>query len=234
MKKMLKILFVLSSLVFFFANRTYAYTIDDVAEHNTEDDCWVIYDDGVYDITDYLNDHDRYLDIREWCGMNMTEAFETKDGLGIDHRTSSYALLETFKIGDIEEEVVTETNSSSNSKGESISTEEENTEHSNVYNLWVPLLLTILIYWGSYYICGKSNLKKFNGFWNTVLLLTLLIPSLGFGIFMILRYSYPNLWNIGFNFMYWHVELSIVMGVLGISHLIQRFRVYKLQLKKNI
>jgi cytochrome b involved in lipid metabolism len=238
MKKVLLITLFLISFTLLSFGKIFAYTADDVAQHNTEDDCWVIYDNGIYDITNYLDDHDRYLDIREWCGTDMTEAFETKDDTGRDHKDSSYALLETFKIGDIEEEIVAKTDDTGNSEEELISTDDTNKEESedkisNPYNLWIPLLLSLTIYWGSYFIYGKPNLKKFNGFWNTVLLLSLLIPSLGFGIFMILRYSYPELWNINFDFMYWHVELSIVMGTLGISHLILRFKVYKLQLKKN-
>ena len=232
MKKVLLITLFLISFTLLSFGKIFAYTADDVAQHNTEDDCWVIYDNGIYDITNYLDDHDRYLDIREWCGTDMTEAFETKDETGRDHKDSSYALLETFKIGDIEEETNASNNEENLISAEEM-IEEENTEYTNVYNLWIPLFLTLAVYWVSYYAYGKSHLKSFNGFWNTVLLLSLLIPSLGFGIFMILRYSYPSLWNIGFDFMYWHVELSIVMGTLGISHLILRFKVYKLQLKKN-
>lgn len=223
----------------FIPSLSYAYTVEDIAQHDTEDDCWMIYDNGVYDLTNYLDDHDRYLDIREWCGGDITEAFETKDGISQDHRSSSYALLEEFRIGDIEttnntDEVTTEGESSlisENTEDKAIDITDE--ENSNPYNLLIPLLLSLFIYWGSYYIYGRFNLKKFNGFWNTVLLLTLVIPSFGFGVFMILRYSFNHLWNINFDFMYWHVELSIAMGALGISHLIQRWKMYILQLKKG-
>jgi len=34
------------------------------------------------------------------------------------------------------------------------------------------------------------------------------------------------LYNIDFEFMYWHVELSLVMGAVAISHFIQRIVVY--------
>ena len=243
MKKYLIPLFV---LFFFplFVSSIYAYTEEEVGEHNTENDCWVIYDSGVYDITNYVNDHDRYLDIREWCGINMTEDFETKDSTARDHKSSSYTLLETFYIGDLEQSTTTVTDTSTattdsttsvtDSSSETTSTTSENTNKtSNPYNILIPLFLSLVLYWGSYWIYGKSNVAKFNGFWNTVLLLTLLIPSFAFGIFMILRYSFNNLWNIEFDFMYWHVELSIVMSVLGFSHLVQRWKMYTLQLKKK-
>ena len=33
------------------------YTIDEVNEHNTNDSCWIIINNHVYDITDFLDTH---------------------------------------------------------------------------------------------------------------------------------------------------------------------------------
>jgi hypothetical protein len=169
----------------------------------------------------------------------MTIDFETKAGIGEDHKGSSYQLLSQYYIGELisisgEETVAVEEITST----EEPSLAEENSQEilnsdipsSSPYELILPLILTLLFYWIPYFFI--KNKRKFNAFWNTILLLTLLIPSLGFGVFMILRYQFPNLYNIDFDFMYWHVELSIVMGVLGISHLIQRLKMYLVQFKK--
>lgn len=101
------------------------------------------------------------------------------------------------------------------------------------YNLLIPLLSSIVLYVLFFIISGSSLGKKyrllsrrtFNFFWNTVLLLSL-IPAFGFGIFMMLRYRFPSLYEIDFRFMYWHVELSVVMGIVSIMHFIQRWRQY--------
>jgi hypothetical protein len=190
----------------------------------------MIYGDRVYDFTDYISSHDRFMDIREWCGLDMTEDFETKAGIGRDHRESTYAMLDSYYIGDLVVESI-EPESIVMEDISEVSEQDDIEGFSNPYNLLVPLVLTSLIYWSSYFVF-KKKLKKFNAFWNTVLLLTLLVPSFGFGIFMMLRYRFRDLYNLDFDVMYWHVELSVVMGVIAISHLIQRFKQYLVQLRK--
>lgn len=240
---------LVSIFLFLLPSRVYAvnqYTAEDVSSHSRPSDCWMIYDGGVYDITSYVSTHDKYMDIREWCGIDMTEDFETKAGAGDDHKASTYSMLNAYYIGDILAESVipvppavdvvipTENDDDEEDDQVVIAPPVNDTKErvsTNPYNLLVPLVLTVLIYWVSYFVF-KRKLKKFNAFWNTVLLLTLVIPSFGFGVFMMLRYSFPNLYNMKFDFMYWHVELSVVMGTLAISHLIQRLRLYIVQLKK--
>jgi cytochrome b involved in lipid metabolism len=208
--------------------KAYAYTTEDVAQHNTVGDCWMIYDNGVYDLTSYIKMHDRYMDISSRCGLDMTNDFETKAGTGRDHKNSSYSLLESFKIGEITKV------SSSDTTNETVNTTDtkvtEETNNNSPYNLLIPVLVTSFVYWLSYVLFFKKNRKNFNGFWNTILLLSFVIPSFGFGIFMMLRYSFKDLYNIDFDFMYWHVELSVVMGVLAINHILQRFSLYLIQL----
>ncbi len=229
----------------FFVTQAYAqttYTIDTISEHNTEKDCWMIFENNVYDLTTYIQNHDRFMDIREWCGKDMTVDFKTKAGEGVDHRASTYSLLENYLIGTVGENKTNTTANDTtsvvneNKSGDTIPTTVDSSEtvKTNPYNLLLPVLLTTIAYWGSYILVKKKvfTLIKFNAFWNTILFLTLLIPSLGFGIFMMLRYQFTNLWDIDFDFMYWHVEISLIMGVLGINHLIQRLNIYINQITK--
>jgi L-lactate dehydrogenase (cytochrome) len=33
------------------------YSLEQVSHHNSKDDCWIVIDDGVYDITDFIPIH---------------------------------------------------------------------------------------------------------------------------------------------------------------------------------
>ena len=235
----MKLLMVLLLLPILFLQNIYAYTLDEVYTHNTPTDCWVIFENSVYDLSEYIPSHDRYMDIRDWCGKDMTEDFKTKAGMDRDHRVSSYSLLERYKIGEINDVQNTTSTVINDIEKEEIDVvpEVEKGTNSNPYNLIIPLLISNILYWIPYLLIKKNiskiSIKSFNAFWNTLLILLLLIPSLGFGVFMMLRYKFPSLWNIQYDFMYWHVELSLVMGIIGINHFLSRIRIYLLQLKSS-
>lgn len=200
------------------------YSMSEVAMHNTEDDCWVVFEDGVYDLSEYVDKHDKFLDIRGWCGIDMTDDFKDKAGAGRDHKEGAYELLKSYMIGNLrlEKDIVLE--------------EISPLSLSKEYNILIPFLLTTVLYWGGFVLVRRRSRARrlFNGFWNTVLLLTLFIPAMGFGLFMVLRTQYSQLWDIDFDFMFWHVELSLVMGFAAIYHLVQRTRMYLAQFKKEV
>jgi cytochrome b involved in lipid metabolism len=217
---------------------TEEYTMEEVEQHNTPGDCWMVFEDGVYDFSEYLPDHDKFMDIREWCGMDMTEDFKDKAGIGRDHREGTYDLLGKYYIGQLEtDEGLPATDTDTEAETVVVDVEKESTKPRE-YNIWIPFLLTTVLYWGMYFLIKKGSflgidIHKFNAFWNTVLLLTLLIPGMAFGIFMIIRTQRSALWNIDFDFMYWHVQLSLVMGFVAIYHFIQRIPQYMAQIKRK-
>ncbi|MDD3647500.1 MAG: cytochrome b5 domain-containing protein [Candidatus Dojkabacteria bacterium] len=300
------------------------YTKEEVAQHDASASCWTISENKVYDLTEYLDQHDVYLDIRQWCGKDMTGDFKDKAGLGRDHKSSSYYLFESYYIGELSstdttastQTVTSEQDSSAEEQysveisgqelktltigeisdlwsidtddllqqiinefdlkkmytansllyelraeykfspsqikdiAESLKTknlEVNNLSNSNAdiqsnernpYNLPIPFSISLFLYLLTWHMSKSSLGKKFkllapstfNMFWNTVLLLSL-IPSALFGFYMILRFSIPELYNIRFNFLWWHVEGSIIFGTISILHFITRLNLYIIPLK---
>ncbi|MEI7579413.1 MAG: cytochrome b5-like heme/steroid binding domain-containing protein [bacterium] len=349
----MKRFFLTAVAVFFMLLPVYAitseaatsYTAAEVAKHVSSNDCWMSFQGNVYDFTSYLRSHDRYYDIRPWCGKDMTEAFKTKDGMNIDHRTSSYAMLTSYQIGTLvttpvntEKSVATVTHAVSTTEAASESSTEtdqysveiegqamkalsiqeiadlwdidaENllkeivkafqlkqsysvtsildelrveykfspaqikdiaekmkigdaansnnlvsdnvgeTSSSNKitiknpYNFWVPFTATLIFYLGTYFLMkspfGKKSFQrpKFNLLWNSALIISL-IPSALFGFYLVFQYSIPALAKVPFDFLYWHVEGSLVFATLILLHLILRLNQYiapvKLILRKRI
>ncbi len=308
-----------------------SFTVDDVARHNTTSDCYMIYDGKVYDFTTYLREHDDYYyDIDAWCGSDMTEAFETKDGRGVDHKSRTYLMLDSYYVGDlvavepiIEEPVVNDSEvteltedheeeysieisgeelktytiqeiadmwgidaeellagiiqefslksdytvnnvldslraeykfspalvkdiaeeiklgtSDSEDVEESVVTEEKTTKTQSPYNFAIPFFGTLFTYFVSEVLVRIGKDKKdwrFNKtterfFWNTVLIISL-VPSAIFGFYLVLRYSIPVLSDINFDFLYWHVEGSIVFGTVCVIHFIERLKMYFAQFR---
>ncbi len=92
-----------------------------VATHDSEDDCWLIIDNKVYDVTDYLRLHPGGKAIvASYCGQEATAAFDTKAGEG-SHSQSAIEQLGTLYLGVLDQEMVetelvvtTETNTNTN------------------------------------------------------------------------------------------------------------------------
>ncbi len=72
------------------------YRMADVAQHNTQQDCWVAVDDSVYDVTSWISRHpggpDKSLPL---CGTNATSAFRGQHG----DQEKPNTQLASFRIG---------------------------------------------------------------------------------------------------------------------------------------
>jgi nitrate reductase (NAD(P)H) len=79
------------------SNGNKSYTLDEVAKHNTAEDCWIIIKNKVYDCTEYLELHPGGLDsITINAGSDATEDFVAI------HSTKATKMLEKFYIGDLD------------------------------------------------------------------------------------------------------------------------------------
>lgn len=71
--------------------------MDEVAWHDTSDDCWVVVYDFVYDCTDFLRNHPGGSDvILEYAGRDATLAF-----IGTGHSRAARRSLGRYLIGEL-------------------------------------------------------------------------------------------------------------------------------------
>jgi len=80
-----------------------SFSLSDVAKHNNENDCWLVIDGKVYDVTSYIEKHPGGGVIANYCGQEATEAFNTKGGKGSPHKPVARDILKDFYIGDLAE-----------------------------------------------------------------------------------------------------------------------------------
>lgn len=119
--------------------------------------------------------------------------------------------------------------------GQSSSKGNTNRKGNSPYNFAIPFFTSLALYLISWFTAKSKKIAKYtlpihNAVWNTVLLLSL-VPSAVFGFYLVLRYAFPEIKTDRFDFLYWHVEGSIVMGTVAIMHLVQRLTTYIGQLK---
>jgi len=78
-------------------------TIDEVAKHNSENDCWLLIGNKVYDVTSYLTSHPGGKPIIvKYCGKDGTAGFSSKDKVkAVDHSKMAHDLLGQYLVGEL-------------------------------------------------------------------------------------------------------------------------------------
>ncbi|XP_051113519.1 cytochrome b5-like [Andrographis paniculata] len=73
------------------------FTMQEVSQHTSREDCWLLIDGKVYDVTKFLEDHPGGDEVLlASTGKDATDDFED-----IGHSDSAKASMEEFYIGDI-------------------------------------------------------------------------------------------------------------------------------------
>ena len=73
------------------------FELDEIAKHNTEEDCWIVIYNKVCDITKYLEDHPGGAEIvLDFAGKDATEDFEDTG-----HSQEARGIMEKHVIGKV-------------------------------------------------------------------------------------------------------------------------------------
>ncbi|OBA20395.1 cytochrome b5 [Metschnikowia bicuspidata var. bicuspidata NRRL YB-4993] len=90
------------------------YTSEQVKEHNTAEDLWIVYNGHVYDVTKYLDEHPGGEEVIVDCaGEDATEAFDD-----IGHSDDAHEILKDLLIGKLEGGAVKPAKGASSSSGQ--------------------------------------------------------------------------------------------------------------------
>ncbi|KAL1356041.1 hypothetical protein HN51_008017 [Arachis hypogaea] len=74
------------------------YSMKDASKHSTKDDCWIVVNGRVYDVTQYLDDHPGGDDvILAATGRDATDDFEDAG-----HSKSAREQMEEYFIGELD------------------------------------------------------------------------------------------------------------------------------------
>jgi len=77
--------------------------MDQIALHNTSSDCWVVVNNRVYDVTDFIPQHPGGPEaILPLCGKDATSAFESRNGRGPHPQRAQEKLDASYFVGPLE------------------------------------------------------------------------------------------------------------------------------------
>lgn len=82
---------------------TNQYTLAEIAEHATADDCWLVIEGKVYDVTTYIDGgkHPGGAALLQGCGKDSTELFNDRPNGSGAHSENARGYLENFYIGEL-------------------------------------------------------------------------------------------------------------------------------------
>jgi predicted lipoprotein with Yx(FWY)xxD motif/predicted heme/steroid binding protein len=76
------------------------FTLEEIAKHSTETDCWMAIHGKVYNVTGFDANHPGKKAVYQGCGKDATQLFETRPmGSGTPHSEKARSLMPNFEIG---------------------------------------------------------------------------------------------------------------------------------------
>ena len=79
-------------------------TMDEVAKHGSKEDCWLLIEGKVYDVTAYVGSgfHPGKEAILMGCGKDATEIFNNRPNGSGSHSAKARGFLQKYYIGELE------------------------------------------------------------------------------------------------------------------------------------
>ena len=83
------------------ATKVMSYTLDDVATHSKAEDCWLVIEDNVYDVTPYIQKqiHPGGAAILFGCGKDATAVFNLRPKDKKAHSQNARNILKDYFLG---------------------------------------------------------------------------------------------------------------------------------------
>ena len=79
-----------------------SFSMEEIAKHGSENDCWLLIDGKVYDVTEFIGRHPGGDAVLEGCGIDSTELYETRPmGSGTPHSPGARQRLDDYYIGEL-------------------------------------------------------------------------------------------------------------------------------------
>ena len=81
-------------------------TLDEITKHNQPQDCWIIISNQVYGVSEYLMLHlGGAGEITPYCGLDATQAYNTKGGRGNTHTQTANQALGFINLGSVNSKI---------------------------------------------------------------------------------------------------------------------------------
>lgn len=77
------------------------FSKEEVFRHASKDDCYMIIEGRVYDLTSYINKHPGGMVIADYCGKDGTEAFNARGREKEPHSPRAREILKNYYLGEL-------------------------------------------------------------------------------------------------------------------------------------
>lgn len=101
-------------------------------------------------------------------------------------------------------------------------------QNKMTYHLIPVSLILILLYFITHILTKKKiiSVVSHRKIWNILLFISFLISGI-LGIILIIEINFNAKFLLPFNMLFWHVEIGIVMFVICVIHIIERWNYFK-------